>query len=159
VHGEVDDHATFDMRGGNGPTRVIAIDRISSPDIAALMAATAGLNRSTCPTISVTPARRGGVDNVPPLLDRGRDRLFNEDVNLAGDAGERDLMMKVGRRGDGHGIDTFRDQLVQARETAAAGQVVSAGPVRRQRSTTPTSVVSGRPASTRAWLLPSRLRR
>ncbi len=74
-----------------------------------------------------------GVDNVPPLLDRGRDRLFNEDVNLAGDAGERDLMMKVGRRGDGHGIDTFRDQLVQARETAAAGQVVSAGPVRRQR--------------------------
>src|SRR6266478_1834498 len=49
---------TFDIRGGNGPTRVIAIERISSPDIACLMAATAGLKRSTCPTIKVTPARR-----------------------------------------------------------------------------------------------------
>ena len=48
---------TFDIRGGNGPTRVIAIERMSSPEIACLMAATAGLKRSTCPTIKVTPAR------------------------------------------------------------------------------------------------------
>ena len=38
---------TFDMRGGNGPTRVIAIERMSSPRIASLMAVTAGLKRST----------------------------------------------------------------------------------------------------------------
>src|SRR5712664_314553 len=62
----------------------------------------------------------GGVDNVPSLFDRGRDRLFNEDVNLAGNAGERDLMMKVRRRGHGHGIDTFGDQFVQAGKGAAA---------------------------------------
>jgi len=35
----------LDIRGGNGPTRVIAMERMSSPAIAFLMAATAGLNR------------------------------------------------------------------------------------------------------------------
>ena len=34
------------------------MERISSPEIACLIAATAGLKRSTWPTISVTPARR-----------------------------------------------------------------------------------------------------
>jgi len=38
---------SFDIRGGNGPTRVMAIDRMSSSRIASFMAATAGLNRST----------------------------------------------------------------------------------------------------------------
>ena len=74
---------TFDIRGGNGPTRVIAIDRISSPASACLMAATAGLKRSTCPTISVTPARAAAATMSLPLLDRGGDRLFDQDVDAA----------------------------------------------------------------------------
>src|SRR2546430_531340 len=36
---------TFDIRGGNGPTRVMPIERMSSPDIACLIAATAGQPR------------------------------------------------------------------------------------------------------------------
>ena len=52
---------TFDMRGGNGPTRVMAIERISSPRMASLMVSTVGLNRSTWPTISTTPARRAAA--------------------------------------------------------------------------------------------------
>ncbi len=76
-------------------------------------------------------AARSG-DNVPPLLDRGRDRLFDQDVNAACNAGERDLVMKVRRRGDGDGIDILRDQLLEAGEGAAAGQVRRTGPMRRQ---------------------------
>ena len=82
---------TFDMRGGNGPTRVIAIDRMSSPRIASLIAWTVGLKRSTWPTISATPARRAASMMALALLHRGRDRLLHHHVNAAGDAGERDL--------------------------------------------------------------------
>ncbi len=52
---------TFDMRGGNGPTRVMAIERMSWSLIARLIDCTAGLKRSTWPTISVTPARRAAA--------------------------------------------------------------------------------------------------
>ena len=124
---------TFDIRGGNGPTRVMAIERMSSPDIACLMAATAGLKRSTWPTISVTPASRAAVTISCALLDRGRDRLFDQHVNLARDGGERDLVMQMRRRGDGHGIDALGDQFVEALEGAAARQFGGARPVRRQR--------------------------
>mgnify|MGYP002132413414 CR=1 FL=1 len=34
------------------------------------------------------PVVAGGGDNIPTLLDRGRDRLFDEDVHAARDAGE-----------------------------------------------------------------------
>jgi hypothetical protein len=54
------------MRGGNGPTRVIDIDRMSSPRIASLMVSTAGLKRSTWPTISATPARRAAATMLRP---------------------------------------------------------------------------------------------
>jgi hypothetical protein len=48
VHGEVNDHTDVrHSRRKHGPTSVIAIERISSTVIACLMAATAGLNRST----------------------------------------------------------------------------------------------------------------
>src|SRR5204863_519581 len=57
---------TFDILGGNGPTRVIAIERISSSDIACLMAATAGLKRSTWPTIKVTSAGRAAATMSRP---------------------------------------------------------------------------------------------
>ena len=79
------------------------------------MAATAGLKRSTWPTISVTPARLRGGDDLAALLDRGRDRLLDQNVDAAGDAGERDFVMQMRRRGDGHGIDAFGEQLVEGR--------------------------------------------
>jgi hypothetical protein len=44
-----------------------------------------------------------------------------------GDAGERDLVMKMRRRGNGHRIDTFGDQLVQRGEGAAASQFSGTG--------------------------------
>ena len=43
---------TSPMRGGKGPTRVIWIEMMSSPSMARLTASTAGLKRSTWPTIS-----------------------------------------------------------------------------------------------------------
>ena len=85
-------------------------------------------------------AARGG-DDVAPLLDRGGDRLFDQDVDVARDAGERDLVMQMGRRGDGHGIDAFGDQLVEGLRRRGSRPVRSA----RARcsgsgSTMPTSV-------------------
>ena len=99
-------------------------------------------------------AARGG-DDLAPLLDRGGDRLFDQDVNVARDAGERDLVMQMGRRGDGHGIDALRDQFIEACEGAAADQLGRARAMRRQadRRCRPASM-PGKPASTRAWLLP-----
>ena len=54
-------------------------------------------------------------------------------MNIARDAGERDWVMKVRRRGNGHGIDTFRDQLVDVSESAATRQFRRTRPMRRQR--------------------------
>ena len=51
---------------------------------------------------------------------------------LARDAGERDLVMQVRRRCDGHGIDAFGDQFVQAVEGAAAGELGRARAMRRR---------------------------
>ncbi len=43
------------MRGGNGPTREIAMEMMSSPAMASCSARIAGLKRSTWPTVSTTP--------------------------------------------------------------------------------------------------------
>ncbi len=56
VDGEVDDHADVGHARREGPTRVIWIDRMSSPAMACRIDCTAGLKRSTWPTMSVTPA-------------------------------------------------------------------------------------------------------
>jgi hypothetical protein len=58
------------MRGGNGPTRVMAIERMSSPRIASLMASTAGLKRSTWTDHQrhAGPARH--IDDLAPLFNR-----------------------------------------------------------------------------------------
>ena len=142
---------TFDMRGGNGPTRVIAMERISSPAIACLMAATAGLKRSTWPTISVTPARRGGGDDIAALLDRGGDRLFDQDVNVTRDAGQRDFVMQMGRRGDGDRVDTFGEQFIESWRRSGSRSARWRG-VRCacKGSTIPTRLDVRQPASTRA---------
>jgi hypothetical protein len=62
---------TLDMRGGNGPTRVIAIERISSSQIAFLIASTVGLNRSTWPTIRATRACRAAAMIARPSSTEG----------------------------------------------------------------------------------------
>jgi len=128
----------------------MAIERISSPESAALMAATAGLKRSTWPTIRVTAGAPGGGDDVAPLLHRGCNRLFDEDMKVAADAGERDLVMQMRRRGNGHRLDAFRDQLIESCECPAIDQLGRAGTVRRQRIDDPDQFDIGQPASTRA---------
>jgi len=80
MHGEVDDHADVRHSRRKGrSTRVIAIERMSSPDYRLLDGGHRGLGSApTCPTIKVT--RRGAharrATCPAPLLDRGRDRLF-----------------------------------------------------------------------------------
>ena len=76
-------------------------------------------------------AARGGNDGAP-LLDCRRNRLFDKDVKVAGDARKRDLMMKMRRRGNGDRMDTLRDQLIKTGECPAADQLGRAGPMRRQ---------------------------
>src|SRR5215510_3919856 len=77
---------TLDMRGGNGPTRVIEIERISSPRIASLMVSTAGLKRSTWPTMRVTPARRAAATMRRP--SSGLDAIGDADKLNPGQAGQ-----------------------------------------------------------------------
>ena len=97
------------------------------------MAATAGLKRSTWPTISVTPALRAALTMSLPLLDRRGDRLLDQDMDVARDAGQRDLVMQMGRRRDGDGVDAFVEQFVELGERAAADQRGGARAVLRQR--------------------------
>jgi len=76
-------------------------------------------------------AVRGG-DDVAPLLDRGSDRLFDQDVDAVRDAGERYFVMQVSRGRDGDGVDPFGDQFVEAGEGAATRQFRRPRPMRRQ---------------------------
>jgi hypothetical protein len=59
------------VNGGNGPTRVIAIERMSSSRIASLIASTVGLKRSTWPTMSATPALRAAAMIARPSSTDG----------------------------------------------------------------------------------------
>ena len=54
----------------------------------------------TCPTMSDAGAPRRR-DDVAPLLDRRRDRLFHQDMDAARDGSQCDLMMEMRRSGDG----------------------------------------------------------
>ena len=68
-----------------------------------------------------------------PLLDRGSDRLLDQDMNVAGDAGERDLVMKMRGGCDRHRIDALGQQFVEVRKGAAADELGSARAMLRQR--------------------------
>src|ERR1700733_5433850 len=70
-------------------------------------------------------AARGGHD-LPPLLDRGRDRLLDQDMNVAGNAGQRDLVMKMRGGCDRHGIDALGEQIVEICKSAAADELSGA---------------------------------
>ena len=56
------------------------------------------------------PARRR--DDGVAFLDRRRDRLFDQHVNAARDAGQRQIAVQVRGRGDGDGVDAVREQAL-----------------------------------------------
>ncbi len=58
-------------------------------------------------------------------------------MNATRDAGERDLVVEMRRRGDDHGVDTFCDQFIEACEGAAAGQLGGTDAMLRQRINDP----------------------
>src|SRR6266446_9171111 len=132
MHGEVDDHA--DVRHSRRE-RSHPGDRDRKDIFARYRLLDGGHRRVEAfdmPHHQGHAGAAGSGDNVPPLLDRRRDRLFDHYVNATRDAGERDLMMKVRRRSDCNRIDILRDQLVEACEGAAAGQVRHTGAMRWQ---------------------------
>ena len=111
---------TFDMRGGNGPTRVMAIERMSSSRIASLMVCTAGLKRSTWPTISVTPARRAAAMMARPSSTDEAIGFSTRTCTPRSMQAMRDVAMQMGRRGDGDGVDAGAEQAVDVGKALAA---------------------------------------
>jgi hypothetical protein len=90
----------------------------------------------TTPTFDIHQSHAGALGRgyqIPPLLDRRCNRLLDEDVNVAGNAGECYLMMKMGRRGNRHGIDALRDQFIQTDKAAATDEVSGTRAMFRQR--------------------------
>ena len=146
---------TFDMRGGNGPTRVMAIERMSS-------LADRVLDRldRRIEALDVADHQRdaGPVrrrDDGAALLDRRRDRLLDHDMHAALDAGDREVAMKMRGRGDGHGVDAARPAAPRrphSRDSRARRRRIRAACGRDRRCRT--SFTPGRSARTRAWLLP-----
>ena len=146
---------TLDMRGGNGPTRgdrdrenVLARDRLLDGGDRRIEALDMADHQRDAGLL------RGG-DDLAALLDRGCDRLLDQHMDVLGDAGERDLVMQMGRRRDGDGVDAFGRGAGRASRSSAqlASSVVRAR-CAGEGSTTPTRLTPGRPLSTRAWLLP-----
>ena len=111
---------TFDMRGGNGPTRVMAIDRMSSLRIASLIASTAGLKRSTWPTMSVTLARRAAaMMSLPCSTEEAigfSTRIWTPRSMQASAIG----VMQMSRRRDGERVDPEVEQLLDIGHRATA---------------------------------------
>ena len=96
----------------------------------------------------------GRGDDGAALLHRGRDRLLDQHMHASLDAAERDVLMQVGRGGDGDGIDACRQQRLNAAELRAAQRPGNEIALLASGSATPTSLTPGKSASTRAWLLP-----
>ena len=103
---------TFDMRGGNGPTRVmrdgqdvLVLDRLLDRLHGRIEALDMADHERD------VGAARGG-DDLAALLDIGGDRLFHQHMDAARDAFQRDFVMQMGRRGDGHGVGLEIEQRV-----------------------------------------------
>jgi hypothetical protein len=64
-------------------------------------------------------AARGGNDRAT-LLDAGRNRLLDQDVDTAGDAFQRQVVMKMGGSGYGDGVDPLAQQSINVGEGGAA---------------------------------------
>src|SRR5712691_571174 len=145
---------TFDMRGGNGPTRVIAIDRISSSRIASLIASTVGLKRSTWPTIRATPARRAPAMMARPSSTDGAIGFSTRTCT------PRSMHRSASSRCRcvGAAMVTASTPSASSPSTQPNAAQPSAPDTKshclRSGSATPTSRTPGRSANTRAWLLP-----
>jgi hypothetical protein len=74
-------------------------------------------------------------------------------MDVAADANERNFVMKMGGGRDRHGIDALCQQRIEIFESAAPDQFDGAGAMFPQRIDD-RPARPGRPASTRAWLLP-----
>ena len=101
---------TFDMRGGNGPTRVMAIDRMSSSADRLLDRFDRRIEAFDMPDHQGHAGAPRGRNDRAPLLHRGCDRLLDQHVHAAVDAGLRQLAMQVRGRGDGGGVDAGLQQ-------------------------------------------------
>src|SRR5262249_34780255 len=145
---------TFDIRGGNGPTRVMAMDRMSSSRIASLMASTVGLKRSTWPTIRMTPARRAAAVMARPSPTDGAIGFSTSTCTPR--------LMQVSASSRCRWVGAA---MVSASTPAASSASTSPTAVQpsapdtksrclRSGSATPTSLTPGRSANTRAWLVP-----
>jgi len=133
VHGQVDHHADIRHPRRERPDprdrdrqNVLARDRL--------------LDRGHCriEAFDMTDHQRhagtgGGGDDLLPFLHGRCDRLFDQDVNVVRDTGQRDLVVQMRRCGDGDGIDAFRDQFIEAGERAAADQFGGPRTMFRQR--------------------------
>jgi hypothetical protein len=64
-------------------------------------------------------APRGG-NNGAAFLNARRDRLLDQDIHAAGDAFQRQIVMKMGGRRYGEGIDSLAQQSVHIGECRAA---------------------------------------
>ena len=126
MHGEIDHHADIGHArrkrpdtGDRDRENILALDRLldgSDRRIEALDMADHQRDIG---------AARGGNDGAAFLDGRG-DRLFHQHMNAARDAGERNLVMQMRRRGDGHGIDAGGEQTVEIGEHRTPDQVVGA---------------------------------
>ena len=155
VHGEIDHHA--DIRharrkrtdAGDGDRQDIFAR------IASLIASTVGIE-----TLDMADhqgdagmARRG--NDVAALLHRRRDRLLDQNVHAALDAGKREVLMQVGGRRNGDSIDARCEQRARHRRMPGKPSAADTNSrCLRSGSATPTRLTPGRSASTRAWLLP-----
>ncbi len=62
----------------------------------------------------------GGGDDGAALLHCRSDRLFDHDMHASGNTREREIVVQMGRRGNGHGIDTAGQQRFEIVEFSTA---------------------------------------
>src|SRR3984893_14581256 len=145
---------TFDMRGGNGPTRVIAIDRISSAEIACLIACTVGLKRSTWPPMSFTPLRRAAATIWRPSSTVG---AIGFSTRRSIPASMQSSAIELGRWVGAATITASSPRPISVLWSATASQwsALAIFIARlRSGSAMATSSTPGSSASTRAWFEP-----
>ena len=142
---------TFDMRGGNGPTRVMAIERMSWSWIARLIDCDRRIEALDMADHERDAGAARGGDDGAALLDRRGDRLLDHDVDAARDACDREIAMQMRRRRDGDGIDAAGASARRASSNAAQPRLrATDSRCLRSGSTTPTSFTAGHLRQARA---------
>ena len=114
-------------------------------------AASAGLNRSVCPTMTRRERRARGVENGVGIVERRRDRLFDQHVGPTAKQRESGRAMIHRRRRDARGgrrAPRARTRRGRASQPYSAAIFCARS---KSRSATPTSVAPGSAAYRRAW--------